>query len=73
MQVSVLAMQNAKHIFVIKNLWPRRRFESMIAILPMPANMKRPRNTAVIGTSREGVGIPPKDAVEGGYGGPGGP
>jgi hypothetical protein len=53
------------------NLWPLARFRRKMVICATAPIRKRARKTAEIGTSTDTVGVPPKAAFDGGYGGPG--
>jgi hypothetical protein len=56
----------------MRNLWPFLLFNWNIVMWAMAPRMNRTRNTAVIGTSVETLGVPPNDQVVGAYGGPDG-
>lgn len=66
----VRAMQKPKTMPEMINLWPRRRLTCRMVMLVAAPATKKSRSTAQMGSSSFGVGMPPRAAVVGGYGGP---
>ena len=62
-QVTMRAMQKPNIMADMMNLWPLRLLSWKIVMWAIAPQMKRKRKTAVMGTSTEMVGTPPRPAV----------
>jgi hypothetical protein len=66
----IRAMEKPKKRPERMNLWPRRLLRWKIVMLSAAEEMKKARMTAEMGMSTERVGVRPRPAYLGGYGGP---